>query len=185
MKVMRLWKYAKTSQIGCSRYLVPRSAGLWGGGLKEERSFWNQAPGFMGHKGLPAVCLEGQATPKGHCAPRQYPNRSLGLAASPLWGLPLSRLSAGLNFPEGTLFNWVYRDPDLSASGGLSHWDLCLMILNLSSTILTKVGIGELAMGCNGGVYPNLAKIEATRMNFDSWKDILPRPWHHLQAFLP
>ena len=43
----------------------------------------------------------------------------------------------------------------------------------------------KLAMGCNGGVYPNLTKIEATRINFDSLKDILPRPWYHLQTFLP
>jgi hypothetical protein len=37
------------------------------------------------------------------------------------------------------------------------------MILNLSSTL-----IGGLAMGCNGAVYPNLAKIEKTRINLDN-----------------
>ncbi len=49
-----------------------------------------------------------------------------------------------------------------------SYLDLCPMILNLSSTILTKVGIRELGMGCNGVVYPNLAKTEEARINFDS-----------------
>jgi hypothetical protein len=35
-----------------------------------------------------------------------------GFSGPSLRRLFLSRLAAGLNFPDGTPFNWVYSDPD-------------------------------------------------------------------------
>ncbi len=139
-----------------------------------DSNFWTfQAPGFMGRKD--------QATPKGHCAPRQYPNRSLG----PPWCDSFTCRSSDYALFQTWLFAYTVLVIDLGQGLAASplwglplqrprlpHWNLCLMIL-------------KLAMGCNGGIYPNLAKIEAIRINFDCWKDLLPRPWHHLQVFLP